>query len=1047
MEGRRHSLDLPITKTLVALRRVRSLRDPSTNSMSKFSALIDDLSWETDSQNGICLRFVNGGNEGIRGKDSLLGCGRLARFREDEEDVRNFELCDDSVIPNSELASSLAKDFVRNAKSGPILEGTESEDDVVGRKIRSKTHEVECQDDRVESAHISLSNHLLENQDSNRDLDFALPSLSCDNHALPKQKRLYLNQARSPKSFGDMSGMTSPYPCPTSSVLGGSTPATSLYADEDDDDVLDRDFHGCTVSCCWSRTPRYRSPTDISDDEDCALLSGDAGGTATNVSEQSSIWKNVNRDIISYSGSPASLSQKYRPRSFKELVGQSLVARSILCAISMGRITSLYIFHGPRGTGKTSASRIFAAALNCLALEDQKPCGMCNECVLYFTGKSSDVKEVDSARISHGNRVKSVVKNATLPPVSSRYKVIIVDECQLLKDETWVTLFHNMDNFSRRVVFIMITPDLDKLPRGAVARSQKYHFPKIPDADIANRLGKICVQEGLEFDHDALDLIAAKSNGSLRDAEMMLDQLSLLGKRITVALAYDLIGSVSDDELLHLLDLAMSSDTTNTVRRARELMRSRIDPMQLISQLANLIMDILAGKHEASNSTSQRNFLKRHTSEMDLQKLQHALKILSDCEKQLRTSKNQTTWLTVALLQLNSGDSDANESTVPLTPTNIENGDCCCTSSQDERSKHLATYEYQNIIKMHDMSDRSFEEYVRELESVWTRATETCQSSQLRNLMRKRGKLSSISIENCVAVAELEFSRPNDVTKAEKSWKVIASLLQSVLGCNIEIRINLSPNAPLTNLAKVRRFSSRFFSCSCRMHHGSNSLTENGSNNSGISNFTSNEAVTGDKPMDTSSSGCLSQFSREGNLKNEAVSTIRNSDGNALSTGATTPHRSSRDCLFSDSGFGVDSSMEDGSIEKLKVLDVPEQDIQPKCNCFCRNLRIHKKLLPLKSSDMAHLKFKSPDPVSVHAHQDMFLDSYVCSDYPTISSNGAAINGDVLERQDGSIDDAKTKTCCWQTPRLSFKRALSMKHQHHESRLLEWVLPCASSAK
>ncbi|KAF2293238.1 hypothetical protein GH714_040594 [Hevea brasiliensis] len=162
----------------------------------------------------------------------------------------------------------------------------------------------------------------------------------------------------------------------------------------------------------------------------------------------------------------------------------------------------------------------------------------------------------------------------------------------------------------------------------------------------------------------ALDFIAARSNGSLRDAEMMLDQLSLLGKRITMSLAYELIGVVSDDELLDLLDLALSSDTSNTVIRARDLMRSRIDPMQLVTQLANLIMDILAGKCQEDTSEVRRKFSRRHASEMDMQRLSHALKILSETEKQLRMSKNQSTWLTVALLQLSSLESpslDAND--------------------------------------------------------------------------------------------------------------------------------------------------------------------------------------------------------------------------------------------------------------------------------------------------------------------------------------------------------------------------------------------------
>jgi DNA polymerase III gamma/tau subunit len=161
---------------------------------------------------------------------------------------------------------------------------------------------------------------------------------------------------------------------------------------------------------------------------------------------------------------------------------------------------------------------------------------------LFFSGRSKDVKEVDSLRINRSDKAKSLVKNAcSTNPVSSRFKVFIIDECQLLNKETWVILLNSLVSVSQHVVFVMITPDLDKLPRSAVSQAQKYHFAKIKDADIANRLKRICAEEGLESEQDALDFISAKSCGSLRDAEMMLDQLSLLGKKITISLVYELV--------------------------------------------------------------------------------------------------------------------------------------------------------------------------------------------------------------------------------------------------------------------------------------------------------------------------------------------------------------------------------------------------------------------------------------------------------------------------------------------------------------------------
>ncbi|XP_075094725.1 protein STICHEL isoform X2 [Nicotiana tabacum] len=301
-------------------------------------------------------------------------------------------------------------------------------------------------------------------------------------------------------------------------------------------------------------------------------------------------------------GSPEnirSLSQKYRPMFFEELIGQNIVVQSLVNAISRGRIAPVYLFQGPRGTGKTSTARIFAAALNCLATEETKPCGVCRECADFMSGKCKNLREVDGTNKKGIDKVKYLLKNLTASQQSSSlgFKVFVVDECHLLPSKTWLAFLKFLEEPPSRVVFIFVTTDLDNVPRAVLSRCQKYLFNKIRDGDIVLRLKKISSDEDLDVESEALDLIALNADGSLRDAETMLDQLSLLGKRITTSLVNDLIGVVSDEKLLELLELAMSSDTAETVKRARELLDSGVDPIVLMSQLATLIMDIIAGTH------------------------------------------------------------------------------------------------------------------------------------------------------------------------------------------------------------------------------------------------------------------------------------------------------------------------------------------------------------------------------------------------------------------------------------------------------------------
>ncbi|TYJ25622.1 hypothetical protein E1A91_A07G062200v1 [Gossypium mustelinum] len=1004
MDGRRHSVDIPISRTLIALRRVRSLRDPSTNSMSKFSSLFDNVKWDTNSSNGISLQFVN-------------GCMEAGSERNEFDERREEQGYDLGLHPvpensNSKLIECENVEQLRNIASlvrtekasgsdshnGDFTDYGLNKEEVQSNSPLGKRYNGNFKDDGMSLICMAPSCNYMEDLASCNEPDHCDSKLKCQSR----------NQVQSFGVNGDVAS-------PSLDVI--SSCSTSLYVDENVD-AGDRNHRGCGISYCWLKTPRLRESNPSSDFEDFPLLSSDTGETTLC---GQSFWKCINGEINPYSDTPRSLGQKFRPKSFDELVGQGVVVRSLLSAISKGRVASLYLFHGPRGTGKTCASRIFAAALNCLSLEEDKPCGRCRECITFFFGRSRDVKEVDSLRINRSDRLRSLVKNAVSPPVSSRFKIFIIDECQLLHSETWATVLNSLEKLSHHIVFVMSTPELDMLPRSAVSRSQKYHFPKIKDSDISNRLEKLCVEEGLDYDQAALGFIAVKSNGSLRDAEMMLEQLSLLGKKITMSLTYELIGTVSDDELLDLLDLALSCDTSNTVIRARELMRSKIDPMQLISQLTNLIMDILAGKCEEGSSEARRKFFGKHTSESSLQKLSHALRTLSETEKHLRVSKNQTTWLTVALLQLSSMESnfpETNDSKLCLANAQHKDGDSNGTSSTGERSNHPFTC-MCNGISSSKLAKRDDSE--RSLESIWNRATELCQSGSLKKFLRKQGKLSSLRFNQGLAIAELEFCSPNHVSRAEKSWKHIASSLQLTIGSNVEIRINLSVTDPSLKFAKARKPSFSLFSCSRRLHLRSSSSTKSGSD-SEVSQYASEKPMISDRhrPVLTYYSDHGFEIPHSCSHGSEVVRAFRNSEGNILSTGATPSCGSLRDDTSRTPAYLVDSSKGEGRDCECQIRSVEEPDYQP--NCFPRSLRPQKKAHLSNTTKMEENKLTLSIPG-------------VCSNDPY--SFYSSDNEDRLKEN--------SEVLCWRTPTFPLKKAWQLTYNQRSRRphIVDWVLPCS----
>ncbi|KAI4296131.1 hypothetical protein L6164_036115 [Bauhinia variegata] len=539
-------------------------------------------------------------------------------------------------------------------------------------------------------------------------------------------------------------------------------------------------------------------------------------------------------------------SQKYKPKFFSDLIGQNIVVQTLVSAVSRGRIAPVYLFQGPRGTGKTSTARIFAAALNCLAPYDSKPCGYCRECTDFVSNKSRHLLEVDGTNKKGMDSVRYILKKLSVGSSSaySQYMFLVIDECHLLPSKTWLAFLKFLEEPPQRVVFIFITTDPDNVPRTIQSQCQKYLFNKIKDGDIVARLRKISTEENLDVETDTLNLIAMNADGSLRDAETMLEQMSLLGERITTSLVNELIGVVSDEKLLELLELAMSSDTAETVKRARELMDSGVDPIVLMSQLASLIMDIIAGSYTVIDANPGDSFFGgRSLNESELERLKQALKLLSEAEKQLRSSSERSTWFTATLLQLGSMPSP------DLTPSDSSRKQGSKTTEEDPSSaSREVTVSKQNsdalFMPRKSTSPASLHKVVnsnpshqRDISSkfdglngnskpsgkydgatpvsrddlvgnmmfrcvdsgklfdIWARCIGRCHSKTLRQLLYNHGKLMSICEVEGVLVAYVAFGDGDVKLRAERFLSSITNSMEMVLRRNVEVRIVHLPDA------------------------------------------------------------------------------------------------------------------------------------------------------------------------------------------------------------------------------------------------------------
>ncbi|XP_057764056.1 LOW QUALITY PROTEIN: protein STICHEL-like 3 [Salvia miltiorrhiza] len=466
------------------------------------------------------------------------------------------------------------------------------------------------------------------------------------------------------------------------------------------------------------------------------------------------------------------LTQKYMPRTFNDLVGQNLVVQALSNAVMKRKIGLLYVFYGPHGTGKTACARIFARALNCQSVESPKPCGFCDSCIADEKGKSRNVREIVPVNNIDYEGVLELFENHIASQHRSEYGVFIFDECDAMSSDCWNAMLKVICGAPRRVVIILVCSSLDALPHVIVSRCQKFSFTKLRDAEMVRALQLIASKEDLDIDRDALKLIASRSDGSLRDAEMTLEQLSLLGGKISLCLVQELIGLISDEKLVDLLDFALSADTINTVKKLRDIMASGVEPLALMSQLATVITDILAGSYDSAKQRPKRKFFHQHAlSNEDMEKLRQALKTLSEAEKQLRVSSERITWLTAALLQL----APDQRYTAPI-------------SSAGTSSDHSPVVVDPRVRSTKGNALAAADKFNRGTEEIWLEVLENIKIKSLKEFMHKEGKMASVSY-GAAPTVHLLFNSQLTKSVVEKFRSRILQAFEAVVGSPVTIEI------------------------------------------------------------------------------------------------------------------------------------------------------------------------------------------------------------------------------------------------------------------
>jgi DNA polymerase III subunit gamma/tau len=371
------------------------------------------------------------------------------------------------------------------------------------------------------------------------------------------------------------------------------------------------------------------------------------------------------------------LHHKYRPQTFADLVGQEAIATTLTNALRLEKIAPAYLFTGPRGTGKTSSARILAKSLNCMASQvpTAQPCGKCEVCSSISVGAALDIIEIDAASNTGVDNIRELIERAQYAPVQCRYKVYIIDECHMLTTAAFNSLLKTLEEPPAHVVFVLATTDPQRVLPTIISRCQRFDYRRIPVDAMVKHLTYIAGIEQIEIAAASVNLIAQIAQGGLRDAESLLDRLSLLDGEITPDRVYDAIGSVPERDLLGILQSIAKSDPESLLDRTRAILERGKEPLTVLQNLAGCYRDLTIAK-----TAPKRPDLVPLTGEtwVELCKIAQTWQLgwilagqkhLKESETQLKQTTQPQLWLEIAILGLlNISTQQSPAPTTTITP-------------------------------------------------------------------------------------------------------------------------------------------------------------------------------------------------------------------------------------------------------------------------------------------------------------------------------------------------------------------------------------------
>jgi len=351
--------------------------------------------------------------------------------------------------------------------------------------------------------------------------------------------------------------------------------------------------------------------------------------------------------------------RKYRPTTFESVVGQQALTQTLRNAIRSNRLAHAYLFCGPRGVGKTTCARIFAKTINCLTpTADHEACNQCESCSAFNEQRSFNIHELDAASNNSVDDIRSLIDQVRIPPQIGKYSVYIIDEVHMLSQGAFNALLKTLEEPPSYAIFILATTEKHKILPTILSRCQVYDFTRITVADTIHHLQYVAKQEGVTVGEEALNVVAQKADGGMRDALSIFDQLvAFCGKNISYEQAIEVLNVLNSDYYFRMIDAALQGAVGDALLLLNEVLQKGFDAGHFITGLAQHLRDVLVSKDAATaqlleTSDAIRQHYQQQATRCNVRWIFNALDIMNTCDIHFRTAKNKRLTVELALVKL-----------------------------------------------------------------------------------------------------------------------------------------------------------------------------------------------------------------------------------------------------------------------------------------------------------------------------------------------------------------------------------------------------------